>query len=233
MRNAAASFDDDYAVDEPIRKAKPARKARGPGAKKKSAARDRKGGRSILHYAAIGLSASLAVGIMVNALVMQHSRHPAPLFGQAIALGDTPAPTVAPPPPAMAAATPVAPVAPPPAAMAPAPAPPAAHPHRAADVPPSPARAKGDDPIAKLLKASAGGEKTPDRAGAKESAKTVLAAQHALVKLGFVVKPTGSFGPATKSAIEAFERDQHLPVKGEMSRKVLKQISAESGLAID
>jgi peptidoglycan hydrolase-like protein with peptidoglycan-binding domain len=53
------------------------------------------------------------------------------------------------------------------------------------------------------------------------------------MKLGFVVKPNGTFGPATKAALESFERDQHLPVKGEMSRKILRQLSAESGVAID
>ncbi len=231
MRNAAA-FDDDYALDEPVRSAKPARKAR-TGAKKKPPARARKGRGRTLHYAAIGLSASLAVGIMVNALILQHGRHSAPLFGKAIALGEAPVPvaTAAAPPPAPAANTPVPAASPPPAAPA---APVASHPRRpsAEPVPAPAAKASHDDPIGKLLRGSAGGDKTPDKAG-KEESKTVLATQHALVKLGFVVKPTGTYGPVTKAAIEAFERDQHLPVKGEMSRKVLKQISAESGVAID
>ncbi len=230
MRNAAA-YDDDYALDQPVRSSKPARKGR-IGSKKKPATRGRKGGRRTLHYAAIGLSASLAVGIMVNALVLQHSRHPAPLFGKAIALGDVPAPVVTAPP-----AAPAASPAPPPTSLAapaaPAPTQTAAHPRRpVAAEPVSAVKTGHDDPIGKLLRASAGGDKAPDKAG-KEDAKAVLATQHALVKLGFVVKPTGTFGPVTKAAIEAFERDQHLPIKGEMSRKVLKQISAESGVAID
>lgn len=235
MRNAAASYDDDYALDEPAPRSKPTRKARGSGPKKKSGTRGRKGPTPYLHYAAIGLSASLAVGIMVNALILQHSRHPAPLFGKAIALGDAPAPapTVT-PPAASAIAAALAPAPATPASAIPATAPPVPHPHRAAvDAPTAAPRAKGDDPIARLLKASTGGEKTPDKVAGKENAKTVLATQHALLKLGFVVKPSGAFGPTTKSALEAFERDQHLPVKGEMSRKLLKQLSAESGVAID
>jgi peptidoglycan hydrolase-like protein with peptidoglycan-binding domain len=94
------------------------------------------------------------------------------------------------------------------------------------------AKTKPDDLIGKLLKTSAAtGEKPKETT--KESAKAILATQHALMKLGFVIKPSGIFGPATRAAIEAFERDQHLPVKGEMSRKILKQLSAESGVAID
>ncbi len=232
MRNAAAAFDDDYASDEPVRRAKPARKAR--GAKKKSGRRSF-GGRPVFRYAAIGLSASLAIGIMVNALVMQHSRHPAPLFGKAIVLGDAPAPIVPSPAPAAPATAAPAAAAASPAAPSVVPPQPVARPHHVASEGPVTARSGHDDPIAKLLKtATAGADKAAsDKAAPRESAKTVLATQHALVKLGFVVKPTGAFGPGTKSAIEAFERDQHLPVKGEMSRRVLKQISAESGVAID
>ncbi len=224
MRNAAAAFDDDHALDEPVRRPKTGRKARGAGAKKPPP-RGRKNRRAILRYAAVGLSASLAIGIVVNALTLQHSRHPAPLFGTAIALGDTPAPAAVALPPVVALAPPLAAVP-----AVPSPVPPHAR-HVSLEVP-SPVRAKGDDPIAKLLKASA--EKTSDKAGTpREGTKTVLATQHALLKLGFVVKPSGTFGPGTKGAIEAFERDQHLPVKGEMSRSVLKKISAESGVAID
>jgi peptidoglycan hydrolase-like protein with peptidoglycan-binding domain len=241
LRNAVAHFDDDFPFDEPARKPKAPRKPRAPGAKKKAASRGQKGKPRYLHYAAIGLSGTLVVGIMINALALQHSRHPAPLFGRAISLGapaavaavDTPATGPALPKPAEQVQ-----------AQAPAPAvpampAPAQRPHHAAAETAVPtAKPKQDDAIARLLKTSAppaASEKTPVKAPEKEkeNPKTVMAAQHALMKLGFVIKPNGTFGPATKAALETFERDQHLPVKGEMSRKILKQLSAESGVAID
>jgi hypothetical protein len=239
LRNAVAHFDDDFAFDGPTRKPKATRKSRASSAKKKPSSRGRKGKPRYLHYAAVGLSATLVVGIMINALALQHSRHPAPLFGKAIPLGV---------PATVAAVTPPAgPATPKPAEQvqaepAEAPAPltmpaPVQRPHHAAaDSAISPSKPKQDDAIAKLLKAStapATGDKTPAKTQDKENPKTIMAAQHALMKLGFVVKPNGTFGPATKAALESFERDQHLPVKGEMSRKILRQLSAESGVAID
>jgi len=240
LRNAVAHFDDDFAFDGPARKPKALRKTQASGAKKKSATRSKKGKARYMHYAAIGLSGSLVVGIMINALALQHSRHPAPLFGKAIPLG-APAATVA-------AVAPAAPAPTKPAeqvqadgpTQAPAvqtmPAPVQRPHHAAAEAAAPPAKPKQEDAIGKLLKTSTAQttiEKAPAKAPEKENAKTVMAAQHALMKLGFVIKPNGTFGPATKAALESFERDQHLPVKGEMNRKILKQLSAESGVAID
>ena len=257
MRNAVAHLDEDLAFDEPVRKAKAAR-PRAAAARKRPAARSRRGKLRYAHYAAIGLSAAVAVGIMVNALALQHSRHPAPLFGEAIQLGDRPAPAaatrLAASPSAastpLAASTPsaAAPVADKTASGKPTPEPaeqtaslppaagvptPVQRPHRAPEAAAA-AKARSDDPIAKLLKTS--GVKPSDKAdpdGVKDGTKTVLATQHALMKLGFVVKPNGTFGPVTRAALETFERDQHLPVKGEMTRKVLKHLSLASGVAID
>jgi hypothetical protein len=239
LRNAVAQFDD---FNEQTRKPKAPRKTRGTAGKKKAAGRGKKGKPRYLHYAAIGLSASLVVGIMINALALQHSRHPAPLFGKAIQLGaqpTPPAPTIEsvvaalPPQPIVAPAN----LVPAPTNIAPSMPAPIQRPHHAAPEAAVPAaKVKQDDAIAKLLKTSttpAAAEKSQAKAAEKENPKTVLAVQHALMKLGFVVKQTGTFGPTTKAALEAFERDQRLPVNGEMSRKILKQLSAESGVAID
>ena len=239
MRNAVAHFDDDFAFDGPTRKPKAARKSRAAVAKKKPASRSKKGKPRYLHYAAVGLSATLVVGIMINALALQHSRHPAPLFGKAIPLGASATVAVVTPPAVPVTPKPAEQVQPEPV---PVPAPltmpaPIQRPHHAAaDTAVLPAKSKQDDAIAKLLKTStapATGDKTASKTQDKENPKTIMAAQHALMRLGFVVKPNGTFGPATKAALESFERDQHLPVKGEMSRKILKQLSAESGVAID
>ena len=230
MRNAAAPFDD-FALERPARKPV-ARKPRVAKAKRLGGlARTR-----YVHYAAVGLSAAVALGIVVNALALQHSRHPAPLFGQAIQLGQpaqrddavAAAPAAA-PSPRIEPAKPVEPTEP--TALASAPP---VKPHRLVEAAPPAGKATSAAPTARPLKASATPRpvQTPPADRAKDG-KTIVATQRALSKLGFAVKATGSSGAATRSAIEAFERDRHLPVKGEMSRKLLKQLSAESGIAID
>lgn len=69
---------------------------------------------------------------------------------------------------------------------------------------------------------------------AADRTKTVEAAQRALNRLGYgPLKADGSFGASTKAAIERFERDRKLTVRGEPSGRVLKELSAASGVAID
>ena len=102
MPNAAANFDDDFGLESAPRK-KPA--ARRPASGKGKPGRGKKKGKSrfrfafdmqrVARWSAVGMSATVALGIMVNALVMQKGHHPAPLFGKSIALGD-PAPVPAP-----------------------------------------------------------------------------------------------------------------------------------------
>ena len=111
-------------------------------------------------------------------------------------------------------------------AIAPVPVP-VVKPHHIATVAAKSDQAGGEDQIAKLLQ---GG--TPP-AGDKSEAKTITAAQKALAKLGFALKPNGTLGPATKKAIEQFEKERNLPVNGELTRRVVKVLSAESGLRID
>jgi len=63
--------------------------------------------------------------------------------------------------------------------------------------------------------------------------KLVLAAQRALVKLGFVLKPDGVAGATTRQAIERYERDHGLPVHGDLTPALLRQLSAEAGTAVN
>lgn len=259
MPSAAARLDDDYGFGQPAPKKKPRRRAASKS-KRKPAARAGKNQSRYIRYAAVGLTAVLAVGIVINALALQNSRHPAPLFGKAIQLGDQPvlpaaAASVADPAKLVAVGAPV-PV--PPATPAPNPQAasspktpatshdgeaPAPHAHHAAlDTTilthhPKPGKAErsgnsgpGDDPIAAMLKTASPGAPAEKPA---ETSRTILGVQHALMKIGYVVAPDGNYGAATRTAIQAFEREQHLPVTGELSRKLLKQLSAESGVAID
>lgn len=62
----------------------------------------------------------------------------------------------------------------------------------------------------------------------------VLAAQKALAKLGYgPVRLDGLPGTATKQAIARFEADRKLPVTGELSPRVAKEIAAVSGVPLN
>jgi hypothetical protein len=155
-------------------------------------------------YIAAALSA-LLVGIGVNALVLQSHRHPAPLFA--------PSPPRVTPPPA-----PANPVPAPPAALSaetstPIPAPPPP-PKPAGAAAASPARAP--DQIGNLLRSEVQTEDT----------HLVVAAQTALVKLGYAVKADGAEGAATQQALRDFERAHGLPLSTEITPRLVKQLNA-------
>ena len=221
MRNAA-TFDDDLGYDAAPRKGAPRKPRAASGAgKKKGARRPRFDMHRVARFAAIGMAATMALGIMVNALVLQKGHHPAPLFGKASAA--TPAPTPQPPIRATQADAPteVAPAVP----MAKARKIVVAA--RETDAP------AGDDAIGRLLAGGSAPVKSAAKGDSKGDGKTVTGVQRALSKLGFKVPTTGAAGPATKKAIEAFEKDRHMPVKGEVNRHLVKVLAAESGIKID
>ena len=154
-----------------------------------------------------GALAAVALGIVVNAMALQKTRHPAPLFvGPAKVDG------------AQKAA----------AAPAPRPAAPEiAAPVRVAAADPAPAERlhpPGKDPIAQLLL-------RPHVDGA-DASRRVLATQTALQKLGFPLKIDGVMGGTTRQAIEQFERDRGLPVKGDLTPRIARALAAQSGVAI-
>jgi len=195
------------------------------------------------------LFAALLLTVMANALLWQKSRHPAPLFAKhetapvAETVVPVPVPAARPDPLPQAAAPAPAPVV----TAPPAPAPALVTPHRdpLADMirqqqqsqahskpvsSPPPAAAPialhtpqaTRDPIAQLLKTSV----------PAESSRTIHEAQRALQKLGYVIKPDGVMTPATRDALKQFERDHKLPVHGNLSTKVMHELSAESGVAV-
>ena len=222
MPPAAASFDDAFDFDEPARKRarKPRAAAQKGGARKKGkkSRRFAVDPQKIARYGAIGMSATIALAIMVNALVLQKGHHPAPLFGKSIALGATPVPAKAPAPERHAAADPAQTTVP--SQLASSQLPPSAP---AAE----PATSSTEDPIGRLIEGH-----EPPPAPSRTDSRTVIGAQRALAKLGFALKPSGTLGPQTRKAIEAFERDRHLPVKGELTHRLVKILAAESGVKI-
>jgi hypothetical protein len=150
--------------------------------------------------------AAMMIGIVVNAVALQH--------GKRLQL---------PPLPATAAVAPPAATPSPVAAATPAPSPntETASAEDAAPTPPSrPAAsaahvAKSGDGIGEFL-----------RANGPEARKLVASAQTALLKLGYVVKSTGTMDADTRSALAEFQKAHHLPVSTDVTAKLLKSLNA-------
>jgi hypothetical protein len=174
---------------------------------------------------ACAVFAALMTGIVLNALALQSARHPSPLFGTPITLGPAEMPKPVPRPVAISAA---------PAAMQSAP--PLAVPMRPVALPrdAEPATAKAADPIGDMLRAS------PAHPSGSASvnpsaidATRILLVQKALMKLGYVVRPDGIIGATTRQAIEKFERERGWQPHGELTPRILREISLKSGLSLE
>jgi peptidoglycan hydrolase-like protein with peptidoglycan-binding domain len=194
-----------------------------PAAQRKSAAIVRSalrrlGATPARGYAAAALTAAL-VGIVVNALALQHARHPAPFFAHTPVVVAAPASTPAPP-----AAQAVVQAAAQAAAQATAETTSAP----AAPTPPTrPVRFDGDttsgggDAIGVMLRADQ----------EQEAQKRLAAAQAALVRLGYVVKADGEPNVATSTALRDFERAHGLPPSNDVTPRLLKALSAAVNVA--
>ncbi len=63
-----------------------------------------------------------------------------------------------------------------------------------------------------------------------EPTNRMIAVQRALAEFGYgQIKPTGTLGPETKAAIERFERERRLPVTGQLSNRLTRELSALKG----
>ena len=188
---------------------------------------------------ATGFFVATAASIVLNALVWQRTRHPVPLFSRAAPAAPTKEPMIAgqfavPPPrrplPAFAPIQAQA-VEKPPAQKSSVEKPPQEMPaggHPRQTLTSSPPH----DEILQLLKAPPARPTTVAAASAAPS-QLVLAAQRALVKLGFVLNPDGVAGATTRQAIERYERERGLPVHGEVTPALIRQMSAETGSTIN
>jgi peptidoglycan hydrolase-like protein with peptidoglycan-binding domain len=62
----------------------------------------------------------------------------------------------------------------------------------------------------------------------------ILAVQRALSDFGYgQIKPTGVLGPDTAAAIEKFERARHLPITGQMSERLIRELAAVTGRPLE
>jgi hypothetical protein len=186
-----------------------------------------------------GALAFAAVGaIIANALFLQAGRHPSPMFGSVVAM---PAAALAPasplprPRPAEAEASQIEPKL-------------AAEP-KAAE--PKPAEPKSADPLANLVKATSAPPLAPSNiarppapvpvsprsetiANSISASRRVAAVQRALTEYGYgQLKPTGTVGSETQAAIQKFERERKIPVTGQMSDRLVRELTAVIGRPIE
>jgi peptidoglycan hydrolase-like protein with peptidoglycan-binding domain len=64
--------------------------------------------------------------------------------------------------------------------------------------------------------------------------RRIAAVQRALTEYGYgQLKPTGLIGADTQTAIVKFERDRKLPLTGQMSDRLVRELSAMTGRPID
>ncbi len=138
--------------------------------------------------------------IIINALYLQPGPHPAPIF--AIAPQVMMAPSSEPASPSRVHG-PVAEI------MRSEPNP---MPVKAPAVSHAPAQRR--DPIANLI----------------TSSRPLAPIQRALSEFGYgPLETNGNFGPETRAAIERFERDHKLPVTGQVSERLIRDLSAMTG----
>ena len=188
-----------------------------------------------------GLLAAAAIcAILANALFLQAGRHPSPMFGSVVTL-PAPQTTVASPLPRP---RPVELISEPPE-IRPVEV-------RGADpkhVEIKSADPRGDsknpDPLANLVVRSTGAPTAapanvarppaPIPATAQSAgARRVASVQRALTQYGYgQLKATGAVGSDTQAAITKFERDRKLPVTGQMSDRLVKELTAMIGHPID
>jgi peptidoglycan hydrolase-like protein with peptidoglycan-binding domain len=71
-------------------------------------------------------------------------------------------------------------------------------------------------------------------ANSGQGSRRVAAVQRALTEYGYgQLKPTGMIGSDTQAAIQKFEREHKMPVTGQMSDHLMRDLTAMIGHPID
>jgi peptidoglycan hydrolase-like protein with peptidoglycan-binding domain len=69
---------------------------------------------------------------------------------------------------------------------------------------------------------------------ASSGSRRVAVVQRALAEYGYgQLKPTGTIGTDTQAAIQKFERDRKLPITGQVSDRLVRELAAVIGHPID
>jgi hypothetical protein len=210
---------------------------------------------------AAALAVAAVVAILTNALFLQAGRHPSPMFGSSVVTLSPPAPAVVlprprpvelavRPEPALFEPKPVEfKNAEPKTSDTKASDPKAADP-KATDPMTSlvvkstsaaPAASSAANPVAKPTSLAVAAPSNVMRPPASipvssqsAGARRVAAVQRALTEYGYgQLKPTGAVGADTQAAISKFEHARKLPVTGQMSDRLVKELTAMIGHPID
>jgi hypothetical protein len=175
--------------------------------------------------------------VIANALFLQHGQHPAPMFSSAVAI------------PASQPANPLP--RPRPAEADVASSEPRLAEPRLAE--PKLIDPKVGDPLGNLMKATTAAPLSstpmapppPTNVGRPPApippapilsagARRVAAVQRALTEYGYgQLKPTGTIGSDTQAAIQKFERERRLPVTGQVSDRLVRELAAVIGHPIE
>jgi hypothetical protein len=200
-----------------------------------------------------GVLAFAAVSaIIANALFLQAGHHPSPMFGSVVAIpqaGLAPASPLPRPRPVELATKPAeaSPAESRPAELKPAESKSAESKSaetKSAEIKPAEPKAaepKVADPLANLVKATAAMPVTSNVPRppapiptAAQGARRVAAVQRVLTEYGYgQLKPTGTVGSDTQAAIQKFERERKLPVTGQMSDRLVRDLVAMTGHSIE
>ena len=197
-----------------------------------------------------GLLAAAAIcAILANALFLQAGRHPSPMFGSVVTLPSSQTTVASPLPRPRPVELISRPVEAEPPEIRPVEVKGADPRHveiRSAD-PKGDAKSdsRNPDPLANLVVKSTGAPAAtpanmarppaPIPATAQSAgARRVAAVQRALTQYGYgQLKATGAVGSDTQAAITKFERDRKLPVTGQMSDRLVKELTAMIGHPVD
>jgi len=197
------------------------------------------------------LALAATVAIVANAVFLQRGPHPAPMFGPVVHISPaSPAPVSLLPRPRPAEAD-VAATEPrlldPHASEVHVVGPRVAEPKPSE---PKPSEPKSADPLGNLVKATTTASLPPAAVTPPSSSvsrppaqipvvqvtgsRRVAAVQHALTEYGYgQLKATGTIGADTQAAIQKFERDRKLPVTGQVSDRLVRELTAMIGHPID
>lgn len=176
--------------------------------------------RVLLHSPKDTLAATAAlaavIAIITNAMFLQAGRHPSPMFGAASVSQIPAASPVSAPLPRVRPVEAEARVVDKPAELASAPAKP---PTVATTTrPPAAVPIAKNDPVGDLI----------------VSTRRVAAVQRALTEYGYgQLKPTGVIGTDTQAAIQKFERDRKMPITGQLSDKLIRDLAVLTGRPIE
>jgi predicted component of type VI protein secretion system len=192
--------------------------------------------------------------IIANALFLQSGHHPAPMFGSVVVMPPAALASASPlprPRPAVADATPFDSRAADSKAAEPRVAEPRVAESRVVEARPAEksAEPRAADPLGNLVKATSVPSAAPSnvlrppapvpvasRAETIASAgvRRVAAVQRALTEYGYgQLKPTGTVGSDTQAAIQKFERERKIPVTGQMSDRLVRELAAVIGHPVD